>query len=246
MKWKRQVGSFCYRCVSPSPLGWRSLKLQTQTFRQTGNLAGGSATVTGAAYQANVYISPAQVQNNGPEIYWVYWTNTIYGGAVPPPVCVNPTDPPLLPPDMVSTTAAGFVPSSAIQRLPSGGLAVDLDLTKVQNPYIGSQRCVGGVCGFVPPPATFPVKGTFTPLTSGIGVSSSSWNGNRSFAFIDPICHVTNSYSGNQADTAARFTGQIGAIAVPAVTVGSNAQLHVQKGQWTQTSTCTPPPPPPM
>jgi hypothetical protein len=54
---------------------------------------------------------------------------------------------------------------------------------------------------------------------------------------------VTSS-SGNQSDTSAKFTGQIGVITVPEMPVGSNGHLRVQKGQLTTTSTCTPPPPP--
>jgi hypothetical protein len=217
----------------------------TQTYRQTGNLVGASATATGANYQANVNISPAALPGNNQEIYMVNWSTTIYGGSVPPPVpCLLPTDPPPLPPDLVSTTASGLVPSSAIQRLPSGGLFVDLDIDKIQVQYFASVQCVNAVCNLIPPPSTFPLKGTFAPITSGPGTFSSSSAGNRSSLTIDPICRFVYSVSGNQLDTSAKFAGQIGVIVVAPMAVGGNAQLHVQKGQLTTTATCTPPPPP--
>jgi hypothetical protein len=72
----------------------------------------------------------------------------------------------------------------------------------------------------------------------------SSSSGNRSRLTIDPVCRIENSSSGSVSDTAARFAGQIGTIPVPAMMLGSNAQLHVQKGQTTNTMICTPPPQP--
>lgn len=217
----------------------------TQTYRQTGNLVGASATATGANYQANVNISPAALPGNNQEIYVVSWSTTIYGGSVPPPIpCMLPTDPPPLPPDLVSTTVSGLVPSSAIQRLPSGGLFVDLDIGKIQVQYVGSVQCMNAVCNPISPPSTFPLKGTFTPVTSGPGTFSSSSTGNRSSLTIDPICRSVYSFSGSQLDTSAKFAGQIGSITVPAMAVAGNAQLHAQKGQLTTTATCTPPPPP--
>jgi hypothetical protein len=214
----------------------------TQLYRQTGNLVGATAIVSGSSYQANVNISPAVLPgNNNQELYWVYWSTTIFGGAVPPPVCILPTDPPPPPADMASIGAGGFVSAAAIRRLPSGALSVDLDLNKMQHPTIWSQQCVSGICSQLPPPATFPLRGTFTPVLSGPGANSSSSSGNRSTVNTDAICRFENSYSGNQSDTTARFAGQLGNITVPTTLVGTNAQLHVQKGQWTNTSTCIPP-----
>jgi hypothetical protein len=63
---------------------------------------------------------------------------------------------------------------------------------------------------------------------------------------IDPVCRIVYSFSGSQSDMSAKFAGQIGAISVPAMPVGGNAQLHVQKGQATTSATCVPPPPPPV
>jgi hypothetical protein len=136
------------------------------------------------------------------------------------------------------------VPPSAIQRSASGGLSVDLDLGNVQLHFVASVQCVAGTCNPIPPPTTFPLKGTFTPVTTGPGAFSSSSSGNRSSTNIDPICRTVTSFSGNQMDTSAKFAGQIGAITVPEMPVGSNGHLHVQKGQVTASSTCTPPPPP--
>ena len=213
----------------------------TQTFRQTGNLVGADANVSGPNYQAFVNITPATLPGNNQDMYNVYWNTTIYGGAVPPPLPC-PVVPPPLPPDLISTSAAALVPASAIQRSASGGLSVDLDIGNVQ--FVGSVQCIAGVCNQIPPPTTFPLKGTFTPVTTGPGAFSSSSSGNRSSTNIDPICHFSTSFSGNQTDTSAKFAGKIGAITVLDMPVGSNGHLHVQTGQLTTTSTCTPPPPP--
>ena len=220
----------------------------TQTYRQTGNLVGAFATATGVNYQANVNISPAVSPGNNQDIYVVNWSTTVYGGPIPLPLpCPPPTIPPPTPPDLVATFVSGLVPASAIQRLPSGGLSVDLDIGKLETlQFVGSVQCIGGVCNPIPPPPTFPLKGTFTPITSGVGAFTSSSNGNRSSLTIDPICRVGSSFSGSQTDTAAKFAGQIGAITVPAMPVGANGFLHLQKGQLTTTLTCTPPPPPPI
>jgi hypothetical protein len=215
----------------------------TQTSRQTGNLVGADANTTGPNYQANVNITPAVLPGNIQEMYNVYWNTTIYGGAVPPPLPC-PVVPPPLPPDLISTSVAALVPASAIQRSASGGLSVDLDIGKVQLQFVASVQCIAGICNPIAPPTTFPLKGTFTPVTTGPGAFSSSSSGNRSSTNIDPICHIATSFSGNQTDTSAKFAGQIGAITVPEMPVGSNGHLHVQKGQLTTSSTCTPPPPP--
>lgn len=215
----------------------------TQTFRQTGNLVGADANATGPNYQANVNITPAALPGNNQEMYNVYWNTTIYGGATPPPLPC-PVVPPPLPPDLISTSAAALVPASAIQRSTLGGLSVDFDIGKVQLQFVASVQCIAGICNPIPPPTTFPLKGTFTPVTTGPGAFSSSSSGNRSSTNIDPICHIETSFSGNQADTSAKFAGQIGAITVPETPVGSNGHLRVQKGQLTTSSMCTPPPPP--
>jgi hypothetical protein len=215
----------------------------TQTSRQTGNLVGADANATGPTYQANVNITPAAQPGTNQEMYNVYWNTTIYGGVVPPP-SPCPVVPPPLSPDLISTLAVALVPASSIQRSTSGGLSVDLDIGKVQLQFVASVRCIAGVCNPIPPPTTFPLKGTFTPVTTGPGAFSSSSSGNRSSINIDPICHIATSFSGNQTDTSAKFAGQIGAITVPDMPVGSNGHLHVQKGQLMTTLTCTPPPPP--
>ena len=215
----------------------------TQTFRQTGNLVGADANASGPNYQANVNITPATLPGINEERYNVYWNTTIYGGAVPPPLPC-PVVPPPLPPDLISTSAAALVPASAIHRSTSGGLSVDFDLGTVQLQFVAAVQCVAGVCNPIPPPTTFPLKGTFTPVTTGPGAFSSSSSGNRSSTTIDPICHIATHFSGNQSDTSAKFAGQIGTITVPEMPVGSNGHLHVQKGQLTASSTCTPPPPP--
>jgi len=215
----------------------------TQTFRQTGNLVGADASVSGPNYQANVNITPAVLPGNNQETYNVYWNTTVYGGAVPPPLPC-PVVPPPLPPDLISTSAVALVPASAIQRSNSGGLSVDLDIGKVQLQFVSSVQCIASVCNLIPPPTTFPLKGTLTPVTTGPGAFSSSSSGNRSSTSIDPICHIATSFSRNQTDTSAKFAGQIGTITVPEMPVGSNGHLHVQKGQLTTTATCTPPPPP--
>lgn len=215
----------------------------TQTSRQTGNLVGADANVTGPNYQANVNITPAALPGNNQEIYNVYWNTTIYGGAAPPPLPC-PVVPPPLPPDLISTSAAALVPASAIQRSAASGLSVDFDIGKTQLQFITAVQCIAGVCNPIPPPTTFPLKGTFTPVTTDPGASSSSSSGNRSSMSIDPICHIVTTFSGNQTDTSAKFVGEIGAITVPEMPVGSNGHLHVQKGQLTTSSTCTPPPPP--
>ncbi len=216
----------------------------TQTYRQTGNMVGASTATTGVNYQANVNISPATFPGKNQNMYVIYWSTTVYGGAVPQPVpCVAPTDPPPLPSDMVATYVSGLVPASAIERLPSGGLSVDLDIGKLETlQYAGSVRCAGGVCNPIPPPAAFPLKGTFTPVTSGAGTSTSSSTGTRSSTTIDPVCRSVYWFSGSQADTSAKFAGQIGAIAVPAMPVGANGSFHLQTGQLTVSLTCTPPP----
>lgn len=215
----------------------------TQTYRQTGNLVGASAYITGPNYQANVNISPAVAPGSNQEMYVVNWMVTVYGtNVVPPPVCVVPPTPPPPPADMVSTTVSGLVPASAIQRLASGALSVNLDIGKLQQQYANTMQCLGGVCNPVPPPATFPLVGTFTPITGPSAFSSSS-SGNRSTLNVDVVCRFMYSFSGNQTDTSARFAGQIGSVSVTDMGVGSNAQLHVQKGQMTQTSVCTPPTP---
>lgn len=225
-------------------LAWAAIaQTTTQAFRQTGNLVGADASVSGPTYQANVSITPAVLPGNNQEMYNVYWNTTIYGGAVPPPTPC-PVVPPPLPPDLTSTSAAALVPASAIRRSTSGLLSVDLEIGTVQLQFVSAVKCVGGTCNPIPPPTTFPLKGTFTPVTTGPGAASSSSSGNHSSTNIDPVCRIVTSFSGNQTDTSAKFAGQIGAITVPEMPVGSNAHLRVQKGQLTSTSTCTPPPPP--
>lgn len=214
----------------------------TQTSRQTGNLLGADANVSGPNYQANVNITPATLPGNNQEVYNVYWNTTIYGGAVPPPLPC-PVVPPPLPPDLISTSATALVAASTIQRS-SGGVSVDFDIDTVQLQFVASVQCIAGICNPIPPPTSFPLKGTFTPVTTGPGAFSSSASGNRSSTNIDPICHIVTSFSGNQTDMSAKFAGQIGAISVLEMPVGSNGHLHVQKGQMTTSSTCTPPPPP--
>ena len=119
----------------------------TQNFRQTGNLIGASATVTGANYQANVNVSPGVPPGSNQEMYVVIWSVTAYGGSLPPiPPCVVPPPPPPLPPDMISITVSGFVAASALQRLPSGGLTVDLDIGKLQQQFVSSVQCINGAC----------------------------------------------------------------------------------------------------
>ena len=229
--------------VSVALTAWVAVaQTTTQTFRQTGNLVGAGANASGPNYQANVNVTPVALPGNNREMYNVYWNTTIYGGAVPSPLPC-PVVPPPLPPDLISTSAAALVPASAIQRLASGGLSVDFDMGKVQLQFVASVQCISGVCNAIPSPTTFPLKGTFTPAT-GPGAFSSSSSGNRSSTNIDPVCHVANSFSGNQTDASAKFAGQIGAITVPQMPVGSNGYLHVQKGQLTTSLTCTPPPPP--
>ena len=213
----------------------------TQNYRQTGNLVGASASATGVNYQANVSISPAVLPANNHDIYLVNWSVTVYSGPVPPPVPTNPP-PPL--PDLVATFVTGLVPASTIQRLASGGLAVDLDISRLETlQFAGSVQCIGGACNPVPPPSTFQLKGTFTPITTGVGASIASSSGNRSTLTIDPVCRVVNAFNGNQVDTSAKFAGQIGSITVTAP-AGPNGNLRLQKGQSTTTLTCTPPSPP--
>jgi hypothetical protein len=211
----------------------------TQTSQQTGNLVGADANASGPNYQANVGITPVVSPGTNQEMYNVYWTTTIYGEGAPPPLPC-PVVPPPPPPDLVSTSAAALVPVSAIQRSPSGGLSVDLDIGTVQLQFISSVQCIGGVCNPISLPATFPLKGTFTPVT-GPGASSTSSSGHRSSTSVDPICQT--SFSGSQTDTLAKFGGLIGAVIVPEPPVGSNGHLQVQKGQMTMELTCTPPPP---
>jgi hypothetical protein len=215
----------------------------TQTFRQTGNLVGADANASGPNYQANVNITSAALPGNNEERYSVYWNTTIYGGAVPPPLQC-PVVPPPLPPDLISTSAAALVPASAIQRSTSADLSVDFDIGKVQLQFFAAIQCIAGICNPIPTPTTFPVKGTFTPVTTGPGASTSSSSGNRSSTSIDPLCHVSTSFSGNQTDMSAKFTGQIGAVTVPDMPVGSNGHLRIQKGQLTTSSTCNATPPP--
>lgn len=220
----------------------------TQTYEQTGNLVGASATATGANYQASVNISPAVIPGHKEEIYLVNWSTTVYGGPIPPPVpCPPPVEPPPPPPDLVATFVSGLVPASAIQRLPSGGLMVDLDIRNLETlNLVASVLCVGGVCNPIPPPSTFPLKGTFAPVTTGAGATISSTSGSRSQLTVNMICRAENSFSGSQTDTSAGFAGQIGAITVPTLPVGSNGNLHVQKGRSTVKLSCTPPLRPPI
>jgi hypothetical protein len=169
-------------------------------------------------------------------VYTVNWSTNVYSEPFPPPV------PPPLPPDNIATFVAGLVSMSAIQRLSSGGLSLDLDIQKLDTlQFVGSVQCIAGVCNPIPPPTTFPLKGTFTPMTSGVGAFRSSSNGHRSTLTIDPVCRVTSSFSGTQTDTSAVFAGQIGAILVTAPPIGGNGSLRVQKGQMTATLICTPP-----
>jgi hypothetical protein len=213
----------------------------TQTFQQTGNLVGADTNASGPNYQANVAITPVVPPGTNQEMYNVYWTTTIHGEGAPPPLPC-PVVPPPLPPDLVSTSAAALVPASAIQRSPSGGLSVDLDIGTVQLQFFSSVQCIGGVCNPISLPATFPLIGTFTPVT-GPGASSTSSSGHRSSTSVDPICQIATSFSGSQTDTLAKFGGLIGAVIVPEPPVGSNGHLRVQKGQLTMELTCTPPPP---
>jgi hypothetical protein len=215
----------------------------TQTVRQTGNLVGADANMNGPTYLASVYITPAVLPGNNEGIYNIYWTTTIYGGAAPPPLPC-PVIPPPLPPDLISTAAFALVPASAIQRSTSADLSVDFDIGKVQLQFFAAIQCIAGICNPIPTPTTFPVKGTFTPVTTGPGASTSSSSGNRSSTSIDPLCHVSTSFSGNQTDMSAKFTGQIGAVTVPDMPVGSNGHLRIQKGQLTTSSTCNATPPP--
>lgn len=215
----------------------------TQTYRQTGNLLGASAYITGTNYQANVNISPTVPPGSKEEMYAVNWSVTVYGGnVVPPPVCVVPPNPPPPPVDAISTTVSGLVPASALQRGPSGALSVNLDIGKLQQQYVMSLQCLGGNCTPTAPPLTFPLVGTFAP-TTGPGAYSSSTSGNRSNLNIDLICRYSYSFSGTQSDWSAKFSGHIGTLSVPDSAVLNNAQLHQQKGQMTQTSVCTPPTP---
>jgi len=210
----------------------------TQSYRQAGNLVGASAYITGTNYQANVNITPVVVSGSNQEMYAVNWTVTVYGGnVVPPPVCVIPPNPPPPPADAISTNVSGLVPASALQRLPSGALSVNLDIGTLQQQYVMTLQCVSGTCNPVPPPLTFPLNGTFTPVSA----FSSSSSGTRSTLNVDLICRYAYSFSGTQTDSSAKFAGQIGTLAVPDLAIASNAQLHLQKGQMTQTSTCTPP-----
>jgi hypothetical protein len=219
-------------------------QIPAQTYRQTGNLVGASAAATGADYQANVNISPAALPNKE-EMYVINWSTTVYGALPPPPIpCVLPPFPPP-PPDLVATSASAYVPASAVQRSPSGGISIDLDAGALNgHVFIGSVQCAGGCCNPVASPATFPLKGTFAPVTSGPVRFSSSSNGHRSSVTADPICRSESTFSGTQVDTSANFAGQIGAVTVSVAPTAVNAQLHVQKGQVTSTATCTPPPPP--
>lgn len=217
----------------------------TRTYEQTGNLVGASATSTGVQHQSSVNISPATLPGHNKDVYVVYWSSTVYGGPIPPPVpCPPPADPPPPPPDLVSTTVSGLIPASAILQLPSGDLKVDLDISTLETlQFVGSVRCIGGVCSPIPPPLTFPLKGTFTAVTNGTGAYVSSTTGNRSLLTVDPLCKVEDWFTGRQTDTSAEFTGQIGEILVPKMPLGANGQLHVQKGRWTVTLSCmlTPP-----
>lgn len=86
-----------------------------------------------------------------------------------PPPLPCPVVPPPLPPDLISTSAAALVPASAIQRLTSGGLSVDFDIGKVQLQFVASVQCIAGTCNLIPPPRTFPLEGTFTPVTDSPG-----------------------------------------------------------------------------
>ena len=210
----------------------------TQNYRQAGNLVGAFASATGVNYQANVTISPAVFPANNQDKYLVNWSVTVYSGPLPPPVPTNPP-PPL--PDLEATFVTGLVPASAIQRLPSGSLSVDLDIDRLETlQFAGSVRCISGACIPIPPPNSFPLKGTFTPITSGAGASTSSSNGNRSTLTIDPVCRIVNAFNGSEVDTSAKFAGQIGTITV-SMPAGPNGNLHLQKGQSTTTLTCAPP-----
>lgn len=209
----------------------------TQTIRMTGNLVGANASVSGPDYQAYVSISPEALPGNNQELYNVYWNVTVYA----PP---GPVGPPPNPPDMVSTSVNALVQASAIQSSKSGGLSVDLDIGKAQMVYSSSVQCIAGTCQSIPPPITFPLKGTFTPLTAGPGTYSSSVSGHQYSISVDPVCRFETSFSGHQTEVSARFAGQIGDITAPEGPGGSNASLYVLKGQTTRTTACTPPQPP--
>ena len=115
-------------------------------------------------------------------------------------------------------------------------------MLKVQLQFVFSVQCIADMCNPIPPDIS--AEGNVHAGDDRPGSVFVSPSGNRSSTNIDPICHIVTSFSGNQTDTSAKFAGQIGAITVPDMPVGSNGHLRVQKGQLTTSATCTPPPPP--
>jgi len=220
---------------------------QTVTFssRQKGNLLGAGTSVTGPNYIASLNISP-YTSDQGAEGYVVSWSTAVYGGPIPfPPPCVSPTDPPPpLPPLVVAVNVTGTVPLGLIKVSQPGVLSIDLDIPKLQTVLYASRTdCTAGPC-IISYPVSFPVKGTFTRMTSGTGASTFTNSGNRDTVNIDPLCTTTSSFSGTDSGGTANFAGMIGTVAINAPPLGANASMHVQKGQLRVTSVCTPPPPP--
>jgi len=214
----------------------------TQTYRQTGNLLGANAYILGANYQANVIISPVQ-SKNGPDVYLVVWSSTIFAGPIPPPP-PPPPQPPPPPPDMRTVSVGGTVPASAIRQSPSGILSLDLDISKMESLMgVFGVECVNAICTPFTP-TSFSLKGTFAPLTSEIGTFSFSRNGNQTSTNIDQYCRTTSSFSGNESGAAANFAGNIGSLVITPSGAGANGNLNLRKGQLQTTSVCVPPPPP--
>ena len=220
---------------------------QTVTFssRQDGNLVSAGTSVTGPNYNANLNLSP-YISEQGAEGYIVNWSTAIYGGLIPAaPVCVSPTTPPPpLPPLIAATNITGIVPRGAIKLSPARELSVDLEIPRLQTVLNASSiDCSAGPCT-MSRPVSFPVKGAFNRMVSGIGASTFTNNGNRDIVNVDPLCTITSSFNGNDSGGTANFVGTIGMIAIAAPPLGANGSIHVQKGQQRFTSVCTPAPPP--